>query len=113
MLKKEFRLRKQRDFERVFKKGFYFSEKLLALKLVNNDLQISRFGIIVSNKVSKKASKRNRIKRLLRESIRSLQNDIKPGFDCVFVARSEIIDKDFKEVKLSVEKLFKRSGLLE
>jgi ribonuclease P protein component len=113
MLKKEFRLRKQKDFERIFKKGFYFSEKFLMLKSVNNDLRVSRFGIIVSNKISKKASERNRTKRLLRESIRLLQKDIKPGLDCVFIAKDGIINKDFEEVKSSVEKLLRRSGLLE
>ena len=33
MLKREFRLRKQKDFEKVFNRGVYFSEKFLMLKL--------------------------------------------------------------------------------
>ncbi|MCK4891176.1 MAG: ribonuclease P protein component [Candidatus Pacebacteria bacterium] len=113
MLKKEFRLRKQKDFENVFNKGVYFSEKFLVLKISENSLSFSRFGFIVSKKVSKRAVDRNRVKRLMSESIRLSQKKIKSGFDVVFITRGGIIDKSFEEVKGSVEKLLKRSGLLE
>ena len=113
MLKKEFRLRKQKDFENVFNKGVYFSEKFLMLKAVENELFFSRFGFVVSKKISKKAVERNRVKRLMSESIRLSQKKIKPGFDVVFVSRVGIVGKGFKETKESVEKLLKRSGLLE
>lgn len=112
MLKKQFRLRKQKDFENVFSKGVYFSGSFLALKAVKNNMSVSRFGFIVSNKISKKAVKRNRIKRLLRESVRLSQKNIKSGFDLMFISKSGIADKKFEEVNLSVEKLLKKSGLL-
>ena len=113
MLKKQYRIRKQKEFENVFNKGRYVSEWFLTLKFVSNDLGFSRFGFIISNKVSKKAVERNRAKRLLRESIRLFQNKIKPQIDFVFIAKKEIIGKDFAEVNDCVEKLLKRSGLLE
>lgn len=113
MLKKEFRLRKQKDFENVFNKGFYFSNNLLSLKATENDSPISRFGFIVSKKISKKAVERNRVKRLLRESIRLMRENIKIGFDVVFIPKIEIVGKSFAEVDSSVEKLLKRSGLLK
>jgi len=113
MLKKEFRLRKQRDIENVFDKGAYFSERFLAIKVIKNDMSFSRFGFVVSNKISKKAVERNRAKRLLRESIRLSQKKIKPGYDVMFVSKNGIINKDFEEVKGSVEKVLKSSGLLE
>ncbi|MCK5490255.1 MAG: ribonuclease P protein component [Candidatus Pacebacteria bacterium] len=113
MLKKQFRIRKQKDFENVFSKGRYISEKFLTLKIVSNKLAFSRFGFIISNKVSKKAVERNRAKRLLRESIRLFQDSIKSQIDFVFIPKKEIIGKDFVEVNECVEKLLKRSGLLE
>ena len=113
MLKKEFRLRKQRDFENVFKKGFYFSDDFLLLKIVKNNLPVSRFGFIVSKKISKKAVERNRVKRLLRESIRSMQKDIRIGFDAVFISKTGIVGKEFKEVNKSVGELLKKSGLIK
>ncbi|MCK5123315.1 MAG: ribonuclease P protein component [Candidatus Pacebacteria bacterium] len=112
MLKKELRIRKQKEFDNIFKKGAYFSERFLALKTVENDLEISRFGFIVSNKISKKAVERNRIKRLLRETIRLRWNEIKPGFDVVFIFRGKEVKKSFDDVDIVVENLLKRSGLV-
>ncbi len=112
MLKKEFRIRKQKEFDRIFKKGAYFSERFLALKTVENNLEISKFGFIVSNKISKKAVERNRIKRLLREVVRLKYNEIKPGFDAIFIFRGKEVKKSFDEVDTVVENLLKRSGLL-
>ncbi len=112
MLKKQLRLTKQKDFENVFNKGNYFSENLLSLKVAKNDLDNFRFGFIVSNKISKKAVARIRIKRLLRESVRLLRKDIMPGFDGVFVSKNKAVGKSFKEINSCVEKLLKRSGLL-
>lgn len=112
MLKKELRIRKQKDFDNIFSKGAYFSEKFLALKVVENELEISRFGFIVSNKISKKAVERNRIKRLLRESVRLRWDKISPGFDAIFIFRGKEIKKSLNEIDTVVENLLKRSGLL-
>lgn len=113
MLKKEFRLRKQKDFDWVFsKEGSFFSQGFLALKIVPNNLTFSRFGFIVSNKISKKAVKRNRIKRLMRESVRLMRDQINPGFDIVIIARADISEKKFEEVDSAVDSLLKKSGLL-
>ena len=108
MLKKEFRLRKQKDFENVFDKGVYFSWKYLMLKAVENNLPFSRFGFVVSKKVSKKAVERNRAKRLMSESIRLSQGKIKSGFDIIFVSRAGIVGENLEEIKESMEKLLKR-----
>jgi ribonuclease P protein component len=113
MLKKELRIRKQKDFENVFEKGFYLSDRFLTLKATENKMPFSRFGFVVSKKISKKAVERNRAKRLMSESIRLTNEKIKPGFDIVFISKSGIVNKSLEEIKESVEKLLKRSGLLE
>ncbi|MFA6897347.1 MAG: ribonuclease P protein component [Patescibacteria group bacterium] len=113
MLNKEFRLRKQKDFDRVFGKGgSFFSQDFLALKVAPNDFACSRFGFIVSNKISKSAVKRNRIKRLLRESVRLRWAQIKPGFDVALMARADVSERSFEDVDKAVDSLLKKSGLL-
>ena len=112
MLKKELRIRKQKDFDKIFSEGAYFSEKFLGLKVVENNLEVSKFGFIVSNKISKKAVERNRIKRLLRETVRLRWDKIKPGFDGIFIFRGKEVKKSFDEIDMVVENLLKGSGLL-
>ena len=112
MQSKEFRIRKQKDFDHIFGKGGSFcSQGFLAVKLVPNELTHSRFGFIVSNKISKSAVKRNRIKRLLRESVRLRWMQINPGFDVVMMARADVSEKSFEDVDKAVDSLLKKSGL--
>ena len=113
MLDKKFRLRKQKDFDRISKEGVYFSEHCLLMKAMRNDLEITRFGFIVSNKISGVAAKRNRIKRLLREAVRSSRDKLKEGYDCLFIAKGSIVEKESEEIKWTVEKLLRKSGLFK
>lgn len=113
MLDKKFRLRKQRDFDRISKEGIYFSENFLLLKAMRNDSGITRFGFIVSNKISSVAAKRNRIKRIMRETVRSFQKDLKEGYDCLFIAKKGITEKKSEEIGMVVEKLLRKSGLFK
>jgi ribonuclease P protein component len=50
----------------------------------------ARFGFVVSMKVDKRATGRNRIKRLLREAVQHLLPDFSRGIDCVIVARGKV-----------------------
>jgi ribonuclease P protein component len=51
-----------------------------------NQLAHCRWGLSVSRRVGS-APRRNRVKRMLRESIRLLQKDLPRGYDCVLVVR--------------------------
>lgn len=99
MLSQKYRLTKEKDFEHVFKKGRSFFVKELGVKAVKNDLGYSRFAIVVSNKISKKAVERNKIKRRLREIIRLILPNIKKGVDGVVVSRPSIADLDYKDIE--------------
>jgi len=111
MLPLQNRLKKKKDFERVFKGGRGYQEGFLFLKLLKNGLTVSRFGFVVSQKISKKATLRNKIKRRIREAVRKALPNIKPGFDGVWVALKGLEIKDFKETEGIVQKLFQKSQL--
>ncbi|MEM2954991.1 MAG: ribonuclease P protein component [Candidatus Nanoarchaeia archaeon] len=113
MLPKRFRLTKKKDFEKVLKSKKFFSEKFIFAKVIKNELRISRFGFIVTLKISKKATERNRIRRQLHEIIRNNLDQIKKGFDFVFIVRPEIKNKSFKEIKESLLNLLLKEGLIE
>lgn len=110
MLPKPNRLRNKKDFDKVFKEGRGFKEGLLYLKFRNNNLEISRFGFIVSQKVSKKAVVRNKLKRRIREIIKGTK--IKKGLDVVLITTSGLENKDFPELAETVNKVLTKAGII-
>jgi len=134
MLPKKNCLKKEKDFAKVFKEGQNFKEDFLYLKIKKNNLKSSRFGFIVSKKVSKKATSRNKIKRRLREIVRIKLPFIKKGIDGVIIVaagleinpvrdykdrektqRKKISNgvNNFWELEEIVNKLFRKSGLFK
>ena len=113
MLPRENRLKKEEDFKKVFKKGRGFTNDLLVLKVIKNNLDISRFAFVISKKISKKATVRNRIKRRLDNIIRADLPKIKKGWDGIIIALPDIENKKFEILKKDAESLLKRTGLLK
>ena len=111
-MKKQNSLTKKKDFEKVFKQGRGYRRNFLYLKIKDNDLEFSRFGIIVSKKISNKAVARNQIKRRLREAINNREGKIKNGIDIIIVALADIKGKKFIEIDDCVEQIFDRAGII-
>ncbi|MDD5071677.1 MAG: ribonuclease P protein component [Patescibacteria group bacterium] len=111
MLKKENKLKKDKEFDNVFKNGRSCFHKNLGVKFVGNGLKLSRFGILVSNKISKKAVERNRIKRRIRAIIRLEIDKIKEGCDVVVIALPPILDSAYEEIGAAIKHSFKKLGL--
>ena len=113
MLLKANRLKKKKDIERSLKKGKRFQESFIILKTVKNDLGVLRFGFMISQKVSKKAVIRNKIRRRLQEITKKRVKKTKTGIDNLFIALPGLERKDFKEIESIIDKLFKKAGLFK
>jgi len=112
MLPLQNRLKKRKDFEKVFRKGKGFSEYFFILKIRENELSFSRFAFVLPVKYEKKANKRNRRKRVFREVVRSILPQIKGGFDVVLIIKKEASKESYKKVKEELEKAFKKINLI-
>jgi len=113
MLAKKNRLKRKKDFKLILKEGKMFKEDFLILKFVKNNLNQSRFGIIVSQKISKKAILRNKVKRRIRESIKMELAEIKNGFDITLIAVPGLETKSFHEIKGMIDKIFAKTKILK
>ena len=111
MLAREARLRKNKDFDKVYKKGKSYSSKILKMYVLTSDLPIQRCGFSISKKVSKKAVERNKLKRRLSFIFREESKKIKDGIDIIFVARTEIISLDFSELEILVKNLLSKADI--
>ena len=113
MLPKENRLSNKTDFDKVKEKGNKASGKsIMILALNREDNKVARFGIVVSKHVSRRAVDRNRIKRLIRESIMSVMNKVSNGYDVVIIARQNIINWDFNEVNNDLINVFQKARII-
>jgi len=111
-LPRENRLKKEEDFKKVFKKGRGFTNNLFVLKIVKNNLDISRFAFVISKKISKKATVRNRIKRRLDNVIRVDLPKIKKGWDGIIIVLPGAEIKDFKEIEEDINQLLEKARLI-
>ena len=112
-----YKLRKNQEFRLVYRRGKSYANKLLVLYVFNNKKNITeenelynKLGISVSKKVGNSVV-RSRSKRLIYESYRLNVNDIKPGNDFVFVARSAINEKKYSDVEAAMINLLKKAGI--
>jgi len=111
VLKKINRIKKKKDFEIIFTRGRGVKDKFLALKFFKNNLIESRFGLVVSKKISQKAVVRNKVRRRLSNIIGSDLDAIKKGTDIVFIALSGAELKSFLETKETVKNILKKANL--
>lgn len=113
MLVKKYRLRNKKDFGEVFKKGATFQGVLLILKKKAAEEGQLKIGFIAPQKVIRKASQRNKIKRILREITKEKIKEIKKGHCLIFSVKKEIETATRKELIRETEVLLKKAALLK
>lgn len=102
------RLKKNKDFLRVYSKKQSFGCKNLVIYYIPNRENCSRVGLSVSKKVGN-AVTRNRVKRYLREGLKNIK-PIGQNMDIIFVAREVASENDFFEISRSIRYLFRKIG---
>ncbi len=104
-------LKKNADFQNVYKCGKSFANKYLVMYVKENDLGFNRIGISVSKKVGNSVV-RHRLKRLILESYRLQEDIFNSGLDMVIIARSTAKDKTYHEIESAVIHLGKLHGIV-
>ena len=113
MLPRKSRLTKGKDFKEVARKAKSIHSHLFLIKALFSPEVTTRFGIIVSTKVSKKATIRNRIKRQVREIIRRELPRVKNNYNVMIIVKDSIINKNFQELAKDLSNLLIKSHLLK
>jgi len=95
---KQFRLKRATEFQKVYNKGVRKVSRSFVLFAIPNGLNHSRFGYTTPRKLGK-AHDRNRIKRRVREILRTSLSEIPTGFDFVLNPRRSAVDSDFGRLR--------------
>ncbi len=109
MLPRINRITKKNDFDAVFKGGRTIRADFLIVKLLKNDLSVSRLGFVISKKISTKAVVRNKIKRRLRSLFNKELYRITLPQDIIVVTLPGIEKLDFARTEVAVKKIFKNN----
>ena len=107
-MRREERLTRSSDFARVHGEGKSWANSLLVMRTIPSGRERNRVGFSVSKRVGN-AVVRNRVKRVLREAVRS--KAWQTGWDVVFIARAGAATSSFQEIAEAVGDLAQRSKI--
>ena len=91
-------LKKNKEFQAVYRSGKSLANKCLVMYIIPNELNKNRIGISVSKKVGKSVV-RHHLARLIRESYRLSEEHFQCGYDIVIIARTGAKEKNYHEVE--------------
>jgi len=97
------RLRQKSEFDRVYRDARRFADSCFAIFARHTGGSVPRLGLAIAARIIGGAVRRNRIKRLVRESFRQHQHEL-PAVDIVVNARSGAREADNAAIVRSLEK---------
>ena len=104
-------LKKNMDFQNVYKNGKSYANKYLVMYVLENESNKNRIGISVSKKVGNSVI-RHRITRLIRESYRLQEDVFNSSLDIVVIARSNAREVGYKEIESALLHLGGLHGII-
>ena len=105
-------LKKNSQFQFVYKNGKSYANKYFVMYVKENGLEINRIGISVSKKVGNSVV-RHRVTRLVRESYRLHESIFNSGLDIVVVARQSAATVGYEEVESALLHLGKLHKMIK
>ena len=104
-------LKKNIEFQNVYKNGKSYANKYFVMYVLKNELNKNRIGISVSKKVGNSVI-RHRITRLVRESYRLQEEMFNSGLDIVVIARGTAREVGYKEIESALIHLGSLHGII-
>ncbi len=112
-MNKRQRIKKNEDFQKVFKRGKSFANRQFVVYcLAKEEQEAFRVGLSVGKKIGN-AVMRVQIKRYIRQTFLELKDDLRNDMDYVIIARIPAAKLDFHETKKSLEHILNISKVIK
>ena len=109
----EARILNKTEFQNIYSTGTRYFSKNFVLVCKDGASDQSRLGITVTKKISKRANKRNTLKRRIREIFRLNRHRLSGVMDIIVIARHGSLDCDYEEVSRQILGCLKYNKLLK
>lgn len=86
----------------------FFVNNYFVVKVKDNNVGFNRYAFIVSKKIDKRATVRNRVKRVIRACFEKMDLEISKSKDILVIAKGESVDKTNEEIQNSLEDFKKK-----
>lgn len=106
MFSKKYKITQKKEFDLLYKKGTVFHSDYLKVFILPNNLNYSRFSIIVSKAISSKAVERNKVKRKLRNIFFNMDISLNTSIDTLIKTMPGIEKVKTNVLKEKFETLF-------
>ena len=97
-LRKSFRVKKEKDFNAIFKEGESVANRRFVIYRLANSQEHIRVGLSVSKKLGN-AVMRNQIKRRIRHILINHGNELVDNIDFIVIARKGVENLDYAELE--------------
>lgn len=113
-MKKTEMLKKNYEFKTVLTRGKFYRSNELEIVILKNNKKRNLLGIAIGTK-NGKAFQRNRAKRLIRESYKTLENQLKEGNSIVILIKKsfDLNNLKFSEVLANMKICFEKAKILK
>ena len=109
-MKKNFRVKREKDFKAIFKEGTSFANRKFVVYQLENQQNHFRVGLSVSKKLGN-AVTRNQIKRRIRHILLNVREHLADNVDFVVIARKGVEGLDYAEMEKNLLHVLKLSKI--
>ncbi|MBA2315202.1 MAG: ribonuclease P protein component [Chloroflexi bacterium] len=103
-------LTRPQDFAAIQERGASRSHPLLIVRVLRTDLETTRFALSTGRRLGG-AVVRNRLRRRLREVLRSMAPSLQAGWDVLVIARPALVEADHDALVGAMHRLLGRAGV--
>lgn len=113
-MKKTIIMKKNYEFKYLMFNGKHIKGNYIDVFIKKNNKNLNSIGIAIGKKIANSV-KRNRIKRLIRENYRLIEDNLKTGYNIVFIWKKhvDIENATFINIKNDITKIFIKENILD
>ena len=111
-MKKNFRVKREKDFKAIFKEGTSFANRKFVIYRLENKQKHFRVGLSVSKRLGN-AVTRNKIKRRIRHILQNAKGEISEDVDFVVIARNGVEALGYAEMEKNLLHVLKLSKIYQ